>query len=111
MFTGIIEEIGTVKSISKTGKSAKLTIECDIILEDLKLGDSVSTNGVCLTASALSNYLFVADVMVETLLRSNLGACKVGSPVNLERAMASQGRFGGHMVSGHIDGIGRISVI
>lgn len=111
MFTGIIEELGSIKSIVKTGKSAKITVECQHILEDIHLGDSISTNGVCLTASQVNPHNFVADVMLETLSRSNLGSLKVGSAVNLERAMSANGRFGGHMVSGHIDGTGKISAI
>lgn len=100
--------MGTVKSIQKTGKSAGITVKCKEILSDIHLGDSISTNGVCLTASKITDQQFTADVMLETLSRSNLGALKVGSTVNLERAMAANGRFGGHMVSGHIDGVGRI---
>lgn len=111
MFTGIIEEIGTVRSIKKSAKSATLTIEGNVIFSDLKLGDSVSTNGVCLTVTSFQKNKFTADVMNETLSRSSLGELKVGSHVNLERAMSANGRFGGHIVSGHIDGVGKISAI
>jgi riboflavin synthase len=111
MFTGIIEEIGTIRSIKKGAKSAVLTVECKKILDDLKLGDSVATNGVCLTVTDVKNLTFSADVMNETLSKSSLGSLTTGSHVNLERAMLANGRFGGHMVSGHIDGIGTITAI
>ncbi|MGV8906916.1 MAG: riboflavin synthase [Acetobacterium sp.] len=109
MFTGIIEEIGKITGIHKGDKSSKLTIQGNAIFEDLKLGDSVGVNGVCLTVTAFQNNSFIADVMSETLARSDLGELKPGSAVNLERAMSAKGRFGGHMVSGHIDGTGTIS--
>lgn len=108
MFTGIVEEIGTIKKVEKGAKSSKLTIEGKKIFEDLKLGDSVAVNGVCLTVTEYTKNTFTADVMNETLSRSNLGDLKTGSRVDLERAMAADGRFGGHIVSGHIDGTGRI---
>ena len=108
MFTGIIEEIGTVKQIKKGAKSAELLIEAKDIFSDLKLGDSVGTNGVCLTVTKISDNLFLADVMNETLKRSNLGDLRQGDYVNLERAMLANDRFGGHIVSGHIDGVGKI---
>lgn len=111
MFTGIIEEIGTVKSIVKGAKSAVLTITATKIFDDLRLGDSISTNGVCLTVTSISGNQFTADVMNETLKRSSLGALQTGSTVNLERAMSANGRFGGHIVSGHIDGTGIISAV
>ena len=108
MFTGIVEEIGKVKSIKKGAKSAEILIEAKQIFSDLKLGDSVATNGVCLTVTKINNHLFSADIMNETLSRSSLGELRQGSSVNLERAMLANGRFGGHIVSGHIDGIGKI---
>ena len=111
MFTGIIEEIGIVRKINKGAKSASLIIECRRIFDDLKLGDSVSTNGVCLTVTNVSNFSFSADVMNETLSKSSLGSLNIGSRVNLERAMPANGRFGGHIVSGHIDGTGKITSI
>ncbi len=111
MFTGIIEEVGTIKSVKRGARSSKITIEASLIFSDLKIGDSVSTNGVCLTAESLTEKTFTADVMSETLRCSSLGDLQVGSKVNLERAMSADGRFGGHMVSGHIDGIGKISSI
>lgn len=108
MFTGIIEEIGEIKSIQKGTKSAKLTIWGETATRGTKVGDSIAVNGVCLTATTVSNGLFTADVMAETMRRSSLGRLSVGSKVNLERAMAADGRFGGHIVSGHIDGTGTI---
>ncbi len=108
MFTGIVEEIGTIRSIRRGAHSSALTIGADVVLGDLKVGDSVAVNGVCLTATALLDGAFTADVMHETLDRSSLGALSPGSHVNLERAMAADGRFGGHIVSGHIDGTGTI---
>lgn len=108
MFTGIIEEVGKVVSIKKGAKSSILTIQGRKIFEDLKIGDSVAVNGVCLTVTSYSKNIFIADVMNETLIRSSLGDLSDGSLVNLERAMAANGRFGGHIVSGHIDGTGRI---
>ena len=108
MFTGIIEEIGTVDAIRKGARSAVLVIRGNKIFSDLKIGDSVATNGVCLTATEITGKTFSADVMNETLSRSTLGKLRPGSPVNLERAMAADGRFGGHMVAGHVDGTGKI---
>lgn len=108
MFTGIIEEIGTVRSIRKGRVSASVEIGCKEILEDVKIGDSIAVNGVCLTVTTLTGSGFTADVMHETLRRSSLGTLTAGSRVNLERAMAAGGRFGGHIVSGHIDGTGTV---
>lgn len=109
MFTGIIEEVGTVKEIKKGINSSKLIIEAKNILSDVNLGDSIAVNGVCLTVTSFDKTIFSADVMSETLSRSSLGSLSSGSHVNLERAMASNGRFGGHIVSGHIDGTGIIA--
>lgn len=111
MFTGIVEEIGRIVRIKKGVKSSSLTIAGRVIFEDLKIGDSVAVNGVCLTATGFSNGQFTADVMSETLNRSSLGMLRPGSVVNLERAMAADGRFGGHIVSGHIDGTGTVTAI
>lgn len=111
MFTGIIEEIGTIKNIQKGAASAVLTIAAKTVLEDVHLGDSIAVNGVCLTVTSFSKKQFTADVMHETLNRSSLGALRSGSHVNLERAMKADGRFGGHIVSGHIDGTGTIAQI
>ena len=109
MFTGIIEEIGTVRRIEHGAKGARLTIQAKTVLEDTRIGDSIATNGVCLTVVSMTDDSFSADVMAESLRRSSLGTLQGGSLVNLERAMAANGRFGGHIVSGHIDGTGTIT--
>lgn len=111
MFTGIIEEVGVVQALRKGVASAVITIAGQRIFEDLRLGDSVAVNGVCLTVSAFTQAQFDADVMHETLKRTGLGTLQKGSRVNLERAMPANGRFGGHIVSGHIDGLGKITDI
>ena len=104
MFTGIIEEVGKIKNI----QGGKLTIAASKILEDIHLGDSIAVNGICLTAISWDNGSFTVDVMRETLERTSLHRLRAGSFVNLERALAANGRFGGHIVSGHIDGTGEI---
>lgn len=111
MFTGIIEEIGKIQSIQKGASSAVLSVQASEIMEDVHLGDSIAVNGVCLTVTSISTNGFTADVMHETLNCSSLGNLRTGSLVNLERAMAANGRFGGHFVSGHIDGTGTVSDI
>lgn len=111
MFTGIIEEVGRVVSVRKGAQSCILTVQASTVLTDVHLGDSIATNGVCLTVTDFTRTTFSADVMHETLDRSSLGALRPGSPVNLERAMLAGGRFGGHIVSGHIDGTGTIRAI
>jgi riboflavin synthase len=108
VFTGLIEEIGEIKSIEKGAKSARITINAEKIFEGTKLGDSISTNGVCLTVTEFNKSSFSVDVMAETIRNSNLGKLKPGSKVNLERALRLGDRLGGHMVSGHIDGTGTI---
>ncbi len=108
MFTGIVEEVGTLKAIHKGASSAILEIQASVILDDIHLGDSIAVNGVCLTATSFSPTGFTADVMHETLNRSALASLRPGSRVNLERAMAANGRFGGHIVAGHVDGIGTV---
>ncbi len=108
MFTGIIEELGTVKRVQNGRDSSVLTIGARQVLQDTKIGDSISTNGVCLTVTGMGSDYFMADVMAETLRRSSLGQLKVGSTVNLERALTLSSRLGGHLVSGHIDGTGKI---
>ena len=108
MFTGIVEEIGKINSIKRGEKSVSLTIDAKKILEDVKLGDSISTNGVCLTVTHFTNSNFTVDVMAETVRKSNLGLLSPGMDVNLERAVKISDRLGGHIVSGHIDGIGNI---
>ena len=109
MFTGIIEEVGHVKSLHRGAKSFTLEIEAEKVLEGTLVGDSIATNGVCLTVTSLTGHGFTADVMPETVSRTALGELVSGSPVNLERALSLQTRLGGHIVSGHIDGTGRIT--
>ena len=111
MFTGIVEEIGTIKAIQKGASSAILRIQAAKIMVDMHIGDSIAVNGICLTVTEFSAKEFAADVMHETLNRTNLGQLRQGSSVNLERAMAANGRFGGHIVSGHVDGVGTVSNI
>ena len=108
MFTGIVEELGTVRRVLPGARAGKIVIGAKKVLEDVHIGDSIAVNGVCLTVVAAGADEFTADVMPETLRKSGLGTLKVGDPVDLERAMAANGRFGGHIVSGHIDGVGRL---
>ncbi|MBE4910351.1 riboflavin synthase [Bacillus luteolus] len=108
MFTGIIEEIGTVKNISSTGEAIVMKIGATKILRDVNLGDSISVNGVCLTVTSFGSSEFTVDIMPETVRASSLKSLQRNSKVNLERAMSANGRFGGHFVSGHVDGIGTI---
>lgn len=109
MFTGIIEECGTINEISFKNSSGKIKIQAKYVLQKTKPGDSIAVNGVCLTVTSIDDNSFTADIMAETFRRSNLGNQKKGNFVNLERAMPADGRFGGHIVSGHIDGTGVIS--
>ena len=111
MFTGIIEEIGSIEQIQKGVQSAVLSIQCKKVLEGTKIGDSIAVNGVCLTVTSMHANGYTADVMAETLERSSLAGLKKGSHVNLERAMPADGRFGGHIVAGHIDGTGIVEEI
>lgn len=104
MFTGIVEELGSVSGVENLGDSVRLTISAARVLEDVNLGESISVNGVCLTVATFEDGHFTADCMQETLDRSSLGSLTVGSPVNLERAMAANGRLGGHIMQGHVDG-------
>lgn len=106
MFTGIIEELGTIRGVSLTKDGGELQIDATTVLGGTKLGDSIAVNGTCLTVTKLEKDGFTAFVMAESLRRTNLGNLKRGSVVHLERAMAADGRFGGHMVTGHIDGQG-----
>lgn len=108
MFTGIIEEMGKIEEIKHGSYSAVLTINAYKVLSDIKMGDSISVNGVCLTVIAWNHKSFQADVMHETLKRTSLGQLHIGNQVNLERAMKAEDRFGGHIVSGHIDSTGTI---
>jgi len=111
VFTGIIEEIGKIQTVRKGAASSSISVQTKKVMEDVHIGDSIAVNGVCLTVTAFSQGGFTADVMHETFNRSSLGSLQTGSPVNLERAMPSNGRFGGHIVSGHIDGTGTVSAI
>ncbi|NLK93584.1 MAG: riboflavin synthase [Clostridiales bacterium] len=108
MFTGIVEEVGIVEEIINQEEKSFISIKCSKVLENTKIGDSISTNGVCLTVIKIGKDYFQADVMGETLNRSNIGRLKNGSKVNLERALTLTSRLGGHVVSGHIDGVGEI---
>lgn len=108
MFTGIVEEVGRVSAVRAKPQAMELTISCSLILEDVKRGDSISINGVCLTVSTFTNDTFTVDVIPETVKSSTMADLKSGARVNLERAMPANGRFGGHFVSGHIDGVGII---
>jgi riboflavin synthase len=108
MFTGIIEEIGHVTRIQKKTTSLALTIQAKVVLDDVKLGDSIAVNGVCLTVTKFSEREFDVDVMPETFQATALHELSSGSNVNLERSMPANGRFGGHFVSGHVDGVGVI---
>ena len=108
MFTGIIEELGTVASVEVLLDSIRLGIKGDLVRQDLSQGESISVNGVCLTAAEITSNGFIADVMLETLNRSSLSGISEGESVNLERAMSGAGRFGGHVVQGHVDGVAEI---
>lgn len=108
MFTGIIEELGQVASITNLQDSIRLEVTGKLVRSDLRQGDSIAVNGVCLTAAELTEKGFIADVMLETLNRSSLRGLSVGDSLNLERAMSGSGRFGGHVVQGHVDGVGEI---
>jgi riboflavin synthase len=110
VFTGLVEDLGTVVAVERSGDGARLTIETRLAAE-LGEGDSISVCGVCLTARDIEAGSFHADVVNETLRRSSLGALEVGRPVNLELAMKADGRFGGHIVQGHVDGVGVIESV
>lgn len=109
MFTGIVEEIGIIDGIKFGSTSVKLSIKCQKIMEDVKIGDSIAVNGICLTVTSRSFESFTADVMPETMRKTNLGSLKIGDKINIERALRLCDRLGGHIVSGHIDGTGVIS--
>ncbi len=108
MFTGIIEETGVIRSLANGQSSAALTIGASSVLKDIKHGDSIAVNGVCLTVTGFTTNEFTVDVMLETLQKTNLGCLAAGTPVNLERALAVGGRLGGHLVTGHVDATGAI---
>lgn len=109
MFTGLIEEIGYMQGITKRGEAMVLHIRAKKVLEGIALGDSIAVNGVCLTATGYDRASFMVDVMPQTFRHTNLKDLSAGAPVNLERAMAANGRFGGHIVQGHVDGIATIT--
>jgi riboflavin synthase len=109
LFTGIVEELGTVEALERQSDAVRLTVRAVTTLEDASLGDSIAVNGVCLTVSALGDGTWTADVMAETLAKSGLGALVVGDRVNLERAVTAGTRLGGHLVQGHVDAVGRVS--
>lgn len=111
MFTGLIEEVGVLRGVSTGGEVMVLKIGASVIMDDLKIGDSVSVNGVCLTATTVGDHTFTVDVMPQTYRNTNLKELRAGSKMNLERAMASGGRFGGHIVQGHADGTGVIKSV
>lgn len=111
MFTGIVEEKGRIRRLDIRGSSGKIEVSCRKVLEGTKLGDSIAVNGICLTVTKLYDDGFSADIMAETVRRSSLSMAKQQDHVNLERAMAANGRFGGHIVSGHIDGTGVIQEV
>ncbi|WP_087975183.1 riboflavin synthase [Oceanobacillus rekensis] len=109
MFTGIVEEMGTIEKMQQVSEQAvQLTIKAEKVIKDVNIGDSISVNGICLTVTTFSKNNFQVDAMPETIKSTSLQMLKPGSKVNLERAMAANGRFGGHFVSGHVDGIGVI---
>lgn len=109
MFTGIVEETGTVKEVKRSRNSMQLSIYCNTVLTDTAKGDSIAVNGVCLTVAYFTDSYFVADVMPETYFATTLSELTLGNEVNLERAIAANGRFGGHFVTGHVDGTGKIT--
>ncbi len=111
MFTGIIEERGILQEVQRSVNCAKVTIQAKKVLEEIQLGDSIAVNGICLTVTSFTKDVFTADVMPETWRRCSISQLNNGQIVNLERAMPSNGRFGGHIVSGHIDGMGKIQGI
>lgn len=111
MFTGIIEEVGLIKSINKTNNLMELTIQCEKVLEGTKYGDSIATNGVCLTVTELSSNYFKAQLMKESLLKTNFSSYSLNDKVNLERALQANSRLDGHIVQGHVDGVGLIKQI
>lgn len=108
MFTGIVEEIGRVRNVVSSSTFGELQIEAETVIEDAKVGDSIAVNGICLTVTKLMPWGFTADVMPETIRSTSLSDVGRGGKVNLERALSPSGRMGGHIVTGHIDGVGRI---
>jgi riboflavin synthase len=111
MFTGIVEEIGAVESLTREGDAATLRVSCQVVLDGTQVGDSISVSGCCVTVTALGAAAFTADLMGETLDRTALGGLDAGASVNLERALPAGGRIGGHVVQGHVDGVGRVIAV
>ena len=111
MFTGIIESLGKVESLQNVGGDVRLRIRTDLDMSDVHLGDSIATNGICLTVIEWGDHWYAADVSRESLNRTTLGQWKVGQPVNVEKAMLPTTRFGGHIVSGHVDAVGEITLV
>ncbi len=111
MFTGLVEQVGRIRALKSRGDGLSLEIEASKILQDVKIGDSIAVDGACLTVVAVNGVRFSVDAVAETVKRTTLGEKKTGSPVNLERAMSANGRFGGHFVQGHVDGLGKIIAI
>ncbi|SDI45615.1 riboflavin synthase [Natribacillus halophilus] len=108
MFTGLIEETGVVEAIEQSGQHGQVTIRCEHVIEDARIGDSIAVNGVCLTVTAVNEKRFTADIMAETFASTTLSRLGNKAHVNLERPLAATDRFGGHMVAGHVDGVGEI---
>lgn len=108
MFTGLVEEVGKLKYIKSQGEALLLTISASKILQDVQVGDSIAVNGVCLTVTSYDSVSFIADVMPETFRRTTLQHLKPGDSINVERAMSASSRFGGHIVQGHVDGVGKV---
>lgn len=111
MFTGLVEEIGFIRALTRKGDGLLLEIKADKLLDDVKIGDSIAVDGVCLTVVRLGSTSFYVDAVAETLARTTLSTKKAGQGVNLERALAANGRFGGHFVQGHVDGLGKIAAV
>ena len=109
MFTGIVEEVGIIKSITQGASSCQLTIGAKVVLQDVKTGDSINVNGICLTVTAFGPECFSADAMPETIRQTNFSALQPGSAVNLERALRLADRLGGHLMTGHVDGVGEVT--
>lgn len=108
MFTGIVEELGAVSAVEPAGEGARLVISAKVVTQGTRIGDSIAVNGCCLTAVDLGPGWWAADAVAETLARTNLGSLRAGDPVNLERPLAVGDRLGGHLVQGHVDGVGRV---
>ena len=111
MFTGLVEEVGTIRSVASVGEGARVTIAASTVLDDVEMGASIAVNGCCLTVVEWGDDWWSADAVPETMDRTNLGGLAPGDPVNLERPLAANGRFGGHVVQGHVDGTGEVHSI